>query len=262
MIRGFYSAASGLKSQQQKLNVVGNNISNISTVGFKSQNQQFVTLLYKNVNGALPPISTGHGTRPVDIATDLTNGSLQRTDRETDFTIIGEAFFAVEDGETGEILYTKNGNFQYQVSDEEEGKFLITPAGKYVLDAEGERINVTERKAEAAEDDEVVFDLRKIIGIYEFKNPYALEHVGGTYLKANEVSGEAEPFIAEEIEYDPEDGGVPPEIPEILQGYLESSNVDIAAEMVKMIEASKAFQFSSRVVTVTDELAQTMNQMR
>lgn len=260
MIRGFYSAASGLSSQQQKLNVVANNISNVSTVGFKSQNQQFSTLIYENVNGALPPISTGHGVRPVDIATDLTEGSLMRTDRDTDFCIVGEAFFAVEDDATGEILYTKSGNFQYQVSEEEEGKLLITPDGKYVLDSEGERINVTEREAEVEEG--TIFELKSQIGLYTFSNPYGLEHVGNNYLKATEVSGEGEPFNLEDIDYDPEDGGVAPEIPELLQGYLEGSNVDIAAEMVKMIEASKAFQFNSRVVSVTDELAQTMNQLR
>ena len=261
MIRGFYSGASGLISQQQKLNVIANNFANVSTVGFKSQDQQFSTLVYRNVNGALPPISTGHGVRPVDIATDFTSGQFARTNLDTDFAIIGDAFFAVEKDETGEIFYTRNGNFQFQVSDEEEGKFLITAEGYYVLDSEGERINVTEREEEAKDQGEI-FSLKGQLGLYTFTNNYGLEHAGDNLFRATEVSGEAEAFIAEEVEYDPEEGGVAPEVPTIIEGYLENSNVDVAQEMVKMIEASKAFQFNSRVVSVTDELAQTMNQMR
>ena len=260
MIRGFFSGASGLKSQQQKLNVVGNNIANVNTVGFKTQEQQFSTLVYRNVNGALPPISTGHGVRPVDIATDFSQGQPSRTDSETDFYINGDGFFAVEDEATGNIYYTRNGNFQYQVQEDEEAKYLITPMGFYVLDAEGERINITERMEDVEEGQ--FFSLKDQIGIYRFANNFGLEHIGDNLFKDTEVSGEAEAFIAEDIDYDPEDGGEPPEVPKIIEGYLENSNINLAEEMVRLIEASKAFQFNARVVTVTDELAQTMNQMR
>ena len=260
MIRGFFSGASGLKSQQQKLNVVGNNIANVNTVGFKTQEQQFATLVYRNVNGALPPISTGHGVRPVDIATDFSQGQPSRTNNETDFYINGDGFFAVEDEATGNIYYTRNGNFQYQVQEDEEAKYLITPMGFYVLDAEGERINITERMDEV--EDGQLFSLKDQIGIYRFANNFGLEHIGDNLFKNTEVSGEAEAFIAEDIDYDPEDGGEPPEIPKLIEGYLENSNIDLAEEMVRLIEATKAFQFNARVVTVTDELAQTMNQMR
>ncbi len=261
MIRGFYSGASGLISQQQKLNVISNNFANVSTVGFKTQDQQFSTLVYRNVNGALPPISTGHGVRPVDVATDFTSGSFARTDLETDFAIVGNAFFAVEDDATGEIYYTRCGNFQYQVSEEEEGKMLITAEGFYVLDSEGERINVTEREEEAKDEGEI-FSLKSQLGLYTFANVYGLEHAGDNRFKATEISGEAEAFNAEDLDYDPEDGGPAPEIPEIIEGFLENSNVDLAQEMVKMIEASKAFSFNSRVVSVTDSMAETMNQLR
>ncbi len=260
MIRGFFSGASGLKSQQQKLNVVANNIANVGTTGFKTQNQQFSSLVYRNVNGALPPISTGHGVRPVDIATDFSQGQPSRTDSLTDFYINGDGFFAVENDATGEIYYTRNGNFQYHVLADEEAKYLITPMGHYVLDSEGERINITERMEEV--DEGQLFSLKDQIGIYRFANNFGLEHVGDNLFKETEVSGEAEAFIAEDIDYDPEDGGEPPEVPEILEGYLENSNINLADEMVKMIEAQRAFQFNSRVVGVADELAQTMNQMR
>ncbi len=260
MIRGFFSGASGLKSQQQKLNVVANNIANVGTTGYKAQSQQFSTLVYRNVNGALPPISTGHGVRPVDIATDFAQGQPNRTDNLTDFYISGDAFFAVEDDATGEIYYTRNGNFQYQVLEDEEAKYLITPLGQYVLDSEGERINITERMDEVEEGQ--IFSLKDQIGLYQFANNFGLEHVGDNLFKETEVSGEATAFVAEDIDYDPEDGGAAPEVPEIIEGYLENSNTNLADEMVKMIESNRAFQFNSRVVSVADELAQTMNQMR
>lgn len=260
MIRGFYSAASGMKSQQLKLNTVANNFANVSTVGFKTQEAQFSELIYANVNGALPPISTGHGVRVIDNATDYTQGQYVFTGLPTDFAISGDAFFAVENDLTGEILYTRAGNFQYQVSEEDEGRYLITNQGAYVLDAEGERINIDERMADLEEDE--VFSLASVIGLYQFPNNFGLEHAGSNLYRATEVSGEAEALELEEMDFDDYEEGQAPQVPHLIQNYLEYSNVNVAEQMVKMLEASRAFSFNSRVVSVTDQLEQEVNQLR
>ncbi len=234
MIRGFYSATSGLISQQTHLDTIANNMANAGTNGYKPQQTSFATLLYENVNAPLAQIQTGHGTRVLQNTTNFAQGEMRSTERNLDFAILGNGFFALEEGETGNLSYTRDGNFQYKV--EGDMRYLVNATGQYVLDGDGTRIEIEKGKdANAAQ-----------LGVYEVPNSYGLEHLGGNRYAVTTTSGEAE--------------GV--ENPNIKQGYLEASKVDVAKEMVKMIEASKAFALNSKVVTTADELEQITNQLR
>ena len=233
MIRGFYTAASSLAAQQTSLNVIANNVANISTTGFKPQQVGFSSLLQENINGgAANTIRIGHGIRVSKTGLNLTQGDLKKTDMPLDFAIMGEGFFAVENEEGGDITYTRDGSFRSLI----DGKrnYLVDASGNYVLDTR-------ERKIQLGEN----FDYKQI-GVFQFQNPYGLELAGGNRFSPTEASG------------DPEDI----EKPDIKVGYLENSAVQMAEEMVKMIEASKGFSFGSRVLQTADEMEKTINQLR
>jgi len=248
MIRGFYAGASCLISQQTNLNTIANNMANISTTAYKPQQAAFSALMYQNINGGAGEgnyISNGHGVRIQKTGIDFTQGDLKSTNMPMDCAILGEGFFAIENREDGTLTYTRDGDFQLSLDG--ETAFLANSAGNYVLDAEGERIEVSGVTTDA--DGNVTsqggFDSAKV-GVYKFANQYGMELAGGNQYKDTELSGEAEAV----------------EKPEVKAGYLENSRVQIAQEMVKMIEASKGFSFGSRVVQTADEMEKVINQLR
>ncbi|MBR0597551.1 flagellar hook-basal body protein [Sinanaerobacter chloroacetimidivorans] len=233
MIRGFYAAASGLISQQTNLNTIANNVANISTTGFKPQQASFLSLLYANLNGGDGnTISSGHGVKVEKTGIDFTQGNLIKTDREMDMAILGDGFFAIENREDGTVTYTRDGTFQIGMEDDDP--YLVNASGNYVLDRDGDRIELEDG-----------FDPAEV-GVFVFENKYGLLLVGGNQFAVTESSGEAEEM----------------EEPNVKTGYLEGSRVQIAQEMVKMIEASKGFSFNSRIVQATDEMEKMTNQLR
>ena len=124
MIRGFYSATSGLIAQQNHMNIIANNLANTSTTAYKPQSADFETLLYANLNGGNgEEIQTGHGTRLQGAAIQFSQGTLLQSGVETDLAIIGEGFFALQDKENGGIRYTRDGSFQ--VSQEKGTTFTV-----------------------------------------------------------------------------------------------------------------------------------------
>ncbi|HWQ78026.1 MAG TPA: flagellar hook-basal body protein [Anaerovoracaceae bacterium] len=245
MIRGFYAGASAMISQQTSLNTIANNMANVSTTAFKPQQTAFSALMYQNVYGGGGEgnyITNGNGVRVQKTGTDFTQGELQNTNMPMDCAILGEGFFAVENGEDGTVTYTRDGSFRQSVDGSET--WLVNGAGNYVLDADGDRIEIT---ATTDENGDVTggFD-PTAVGVYRFANQYGLELAGGNQYRATELSGEAEAV----------------EEPDLKAGYLESSRVQTAQEMVKMIEASKGFSFGSKIVQTADEMEKVINQLR
>ena len=124
MMMSMYSAVSGLKSQQTKLNVIGNNIANINTLGYKSQNVSFSDLLSQTVSSAGAASGTrggtnakqiGLGTQVSSISTNMNTGSSQYTGSDTDAALSGSGFFVVQGGGTGRYQFTRAGNFGVDV---------------------------------------------------------------------------------------------------------------------------------------------------
>ena len=108
MIRGFYTAASSLTAQQTNLNVIANNVANISTTGFKPQQVGFSSLLQENINGgAANTISVGHGIKVGKTGLDLNQGDLKQTDMPLDFAIMGEGFFCGGERRKRQYNYTR-----------------------------------------------------------------------------------------------------------------------------------------------------------
>lgn len=242
MIRGFYTARSGLLAHQEHMSVMANNLANVNTVGFKPMRSAFSDLMYQNLNRPLNEnvAMTGHGVKINKNDLLMNPGSLQTTNMTLDFAIIDEdGFFALSspDGE-GDVKYSRAGNFA--LSNLDDTFYLVNGSGDYVLDAEGEIIEI-----EFDENSDMIFD-PAIIGVYRFPNKHGLEAVDANSFLQTGLSGEAEVI----------------ETPTLKRGYIEASAVDVAQEMANVIEASKAFSFSSRMVMVADEIEQTINQLR
>lgn len=247
----FHTGKSAMIAQSQALNVYGNNIANINTVGYQQLRPSFSDCIYETYRRTEEDVQTGHGTYIQK--TDLMFGesSFQETGRLLDYAIAGEGFFAVED-RYGEVNYTRDGAFSITMTADpetdidEEGNpnwYLVSGSGEYVLDNEKNRIVVPFNDDHSEAD---WGELKQMIGVFEFPNPYGIEALGSNRYQQTLRSGEA----------------VANENASLLQGYLVSSNVDLSTQMVKLIETQRAYQLSSRVVTTSDELARIANNLR
>ncbi len=290
MIRGFFTARSGLIAHQENMSVIANNLANTNTFGFKPERAAFKDLIYQNLNrvDVENVAQTGHGVKINKTDLMMNMGAPQPTGRELDFLITDESgFFQVETAE-GNIHYTKAGNFY--LSNEEDVYFLKNGNGDYVLDVDGERIEVEFNEyvevtnpngtPQLDEDGNAVLDANGNIvydpvttyepanpdygdiildpgriAIYRFPNKWGLDAVDGNAFLQTEISGE--PALIEPVEAD--DMVVQPALK---VGYLEGSATEIAQEMSNVIQAQRAFSFSSRMVQVADEVEQEINSLR
>lgn len=234
MISSFYTAATGAIQLQKGFDVTANNIANASTTGYKTVSSSFADLVYTNIHapeGADTQLKSGHGAKLQKTDTVYTAGTPRQTDRSLDFMLPdSNSFFAVETGDG--VKYTRNGNFHLSV---ENGMNYLTDASNaYVLDANGQRIVYNAE------------DKNSNIGVFSFNNQDGLVREGNTYFTANAVSGEAAAVAN----------------PEIKTGFLEDSAVNLADEMTSVIQLQRAFQFNSKIVQVSDEIMQTVNNLR
>ena len=146
MMRSLYTAATGMRAQQTNVDNISNNLSNVNTVGYKTQKAEFKSLLYQTIqtrttsaNGEEKPIAAqvGLGTRIASNTAIFTQGSLQASESSTDFAIDGSGFFAVR-GADGQTYYTRNGSFSWAVG--LNGVTLTNSEGYPVLDSNGNEI--------------------------------------------------------------------------------------------------------------------------
>ncbi|MDR3238781.1 MAG: flagellar basal-body rod protein FlgG [Clostridiales bacterium] len=271
MMRSLWTAASGMISQQQNVDVISHNLANVNTFGYKKERLEFKTLLYESMNRAdLDPanqtgrpvnLQVGHGVRPVATARIFSQGNLQRTDNSMDFAISGDGFFAVDRG-GGDIQYTKDGAFKISATD--EGSMLATADGYPILDVDGaaivipgdvsvKNVSVDETGLFAYTDASgVPQDLDLQIGLVQFSNPQGLEAAGANLLRQTAASGL--PLS--------EAGGETNQLSSLQQGVLEMSNVQVAEEMVSLIVAQRAYDINSKAITTSDDMLQTANSLK
>ncbi len=241
MIRALYSSASAMAAQQQNLDIISNNIANINTVAYKKTRPAFQDALYSAIDArrALQPVNLqmGNGVRVAATQRHFSQGSLQQTGRPLDFAIEGEGFFVLLRPD-GTLCYTRDGSFQIsaeQVGERVVGR-LVTPQGEYVLDINGQPMEVYNGQEVPVES----------FNIVTFANPEGLEAIGHNRFVMTEASGPA--------------NNVPQ--PTVRQGFLELSNVDLAEEMAQLILAQRAYQLSSRVLQSADEMERLANNLR
>lgn len=272
MMRSLWTAASGMIAQQNNVDTIANNLSNVNTIGYKTETAEFKSLLYQTIqskttsaNGENKPISAqvGLGVRNSSITSHFTQGAPQATDSTYDFAVIGEGFFGVRNLD-GTLSYTRAGHFTMAVADAEGSHMLATSEGLPILDSNGEPIifepDVLVSELTLDGDGEFCFtaedgNLEKLgvkIGMFQFSNPSGLVKTSNSLYIESEASGIA---MNEE-----ENDGLTKSV--LKQGYLEMSNVQVADEMVNLITAQRAYELNSKAITTSDEMLQTANNLK
>lgn len=260
MIKSLWTSKTGLESQQVKLDVISNNLANVSTNGFKQSRAVFEDLLYQNmrqpgaqnnIQDRLPSgMQVGTGVRPVATERLHTQGGLEQTSNSRDLAINGQGFFQVlmPDGSTA---YTRDGSFQLN----ENGQMvtangyplepaIILPANALSVSV-GEDGVVTVTEPGSSQDNQV-----GQITLSTFVNPTGLESLGGNLYAETTSSGPRNESM-------PGMNGAG----SLYQGYVETSNVNVVEEMVSMIQTQRAYEINSKAVQTSDEMLARLAQL-
>ncbi len=244
MIKGIYHSSAGMIAREYKLRTVASNLANANTSGFKADRRAFRT----NVDNELVQSGPwGDPTRTKDLEeglyTDWSGGPIEKTGVQTQFALNGEGFFEVLDKQADEVVYTRNGHFHM-----DENGFLVTSSGMNMLDDRGTPVQIVGNQFLVSEDGSIWQDGVKTgkIKLVEFEDTTKLEKKGDSIWF--NIDPDQEPKTATDIE--------------IMQGFLEKSNVVVVREMVDMIELNRAYEASSRVLTAQDQtLSKAVNQV-
>ncbi|MCR5421424.1 MAG: flagellar hook-basal body protein [Lachnospiraceae bacterium] len=273
MVRTLWTAASGMIGQQNNVDTIANNLANVNTVGYKSERNEFKSLLYQTLqtrtttaNGENKPISAqvGLGVRNASITSQFTQGAFLESASPTAFAIGGEGFFCVK-GEDGENYYTRNGDFTFALGGNNTLK-LATSDGLPVLNTAGQpiQLNAAQYNANRITVDEtgqLMYpdadnNAQPIAGmqiaLFQFQNPAGLNKEGDSLYSVTAASGQP---LNEATNANLEKST-------IRQGYLEGSNVQVADEMVNLIIAQRAYEMNSKAVQAADTMMQEANELR
>ncbi|MFH1982218.1 MAG: flagellar basal-body rod protein FlgG [Pseudomonadota bacterium] len=261
MIRSLWTAATGMQAQTLNIDVIANNLANVSTTGFKKSRADFQDMIYQTLKEAgsastadtetAVGIQIGHGTGPSSVSKSFIQGELQNTKRELDMAIEGLGFFQVT-SQGGQASYTRNGAFHV----DSEGR-LVTAEG---FAMEPEITIPTDATSISIGLDGTVSVLQPgqtepaevgTITMVRFPNPAGLKSMGRNLYEETRASGSPATGTAGE------DG-----MGFIAQGYLEGSNVSVVDEMVKMIAAQRAYETNSKTIRTADEMLQMANQLK
>ncbi len=254
MLRSMYSGVSGMKGFQTKLDVIGNNIANVNTIGYKKSTINFQDLLSQNLSSSgVNPMQVGLGSTTSAINVVHTPGSFMTTGVGTDLSVIGDGFFVVQNptanGTAGQYL-TRAGNFVVEADGD-----LVTTQGYNVLNSNGQKITIP-----ATYESFSINRLGQVIGknadgteapignigIAQPQNPAGLRKFGGSLYELNSKADSQ--TMAQLL--------ATPKTVEIASGMLEMSNVDLTEEFTEMIIAQRGFQANSRIITTSDEVLQ------
>ncbi|MDB5367248.1 MAG: flgG [Rhodospirillales bacterium] len=261
-MRALHIASTGMLAQQTNVEVISNNIANLSTTGYKRQRAEFQDLLYSNIVrpgaqssdiGTIIPsgIQLGNGVKTAAVYRINEQGTLQRTDNKLDIGINGQGYFQVN-LPNGEIAYTRDGTFSLDAQGQ-----VVTQQG-YIVRG----VNQIPRGATDIVINGVGQMFVKLDGttapvqqgqfqMVTFPNATGLEAIGDNLLLETPASGTP-------ITGNAGDQG----FGSLQQGAIENSNVNIVAEITNLITAQRAYEMNSKVVKAADDMLNTVNSMR
>jgi len=260
MLLSLNSGTSALESIQQQLNVIANNIANVNTVGFKSADVNFADTLSETLgSNAAGSTQIGTGVTTASITNNFsTSGSLSETGVTTDLAIKGNGFFVVKNSTTGTSYVTQDGTFSI-----DNNGYLVTSGGLRVQGASGDiqfptssstpsmtgyKFNSDGTITVSLSDGTTTNPAGGAIVLQNFSNPDQLVKDGDNLYSMNTAAGGLSPPAA------PGSNG----LGTIASGYLEMSNVDLASELTSLITAQRAYEANSKVVTTSDDILQTL----
>ena len=263
-VQTLYTAATGMSSLGTKLDTIANNLANTETTSYKRARTNFEDLFYQqqklpgaeDAAGQLTPtgIAIGLGTRVSSIQTDFKQGAFKNTANSLDWAIEGPGFFKVMDP-TGEIVYTRSGNFSLNANGQvcqgsaETGRLLEPPI---VIPPDAQGIVVSpDGKVSVRQPNTPALTQVGTIELATFINPEGLLKMGENLFAETNSSGSARSL-------QPGQQGVGV----VRQNTLEASNVEPVAELIDLITTQRAFELNSQVVKAGDDILQLVAQLR
>lgn len=260
MIRSLWIAKTGLDAQQTQLDVISHNLANVSTNGYKRQRAVFEDLLYQNLRqpGAQSTQQTqvpsglmlGVGVRPIATEHIHTQGSLQRTDNPLDVAINGQGFFQIQMPD-GTLAYTRDGAFQRDSTGQ-----LVTASGYPVSPA----ITIPQDAVS------ITISRDGIVSVTQTGNAAPVQV--GTVQLTTFVNNGGLQSVGENLYVETASSGTPtPNTPGsngaglLNQGLIETSNVNVAEELVSMIQTQRAYEMNSKAVQTSDAMLGRLTQL-
>ena len=255
-------AATGMAAQQLRVDVISNNIANMSTAAYRPRTAEFSDLMYQQyltpgtissqVGTVVPAgVQLGTGVKPSSVSMEITQGALRQTGSELDIAIDGTGFLEVQ-LPSGESAYTRDGKLNRSA----EGQ-IVTKDGFELAD--GITIPQDARRISISSDGEVVAYFANeaqgqaigTISLVRFLNEKGLEAMGDNMFRETEASGGPNRLV-------PATEGVGI----LRQGYLEDSGVDVVQEISELIEAQRGYELNSKVITAADEMLAATTRVR
>jgi len=261
-MRSLSIAATGMLAQQLNVEVISNNIANMNTTGFKRQRAEFQDLLYQNLKrtgsqssdtGTVVPsgVQVGVGVRTAAVYRVTEQGNVVNTDNTYDLAIQGQGYFKVE-LPNGQIAYTRAGSFQLSPTGQlvTNNGYLVDPAITVPPEAIGVTVN-SNGEIEVKLDGQVASQIVGQLELATFPNEAGLEAIGDNLLLESPASGPATVGAPGTIGFG-----------SVLQGFLETSNVNAVAEITSLIQAQRAYEMNSKVITASDEMLRSVSTLR
>ncbi|MCB1840436.1 MAG: flagellar basal-body rod protein FlgG [Rhodospirillales bacterium] len=261
-MRSLDIGATGMMAQQTNVDVISNNIANMTTTGYKRQRAAFQDLIYQTLNrpgatssdaGTTVPsgLQLGLGVKTGAVYREHSQGPIEMTENDLDLAILGRGFFQVE-LPNGDTAYTRDGTFQINENGE-----IVTVQGYRVLP--GITIPANATGIDISPSGEVQVNIANQtatsnlgqLQLADFINPAGLEAIGNNFLLETDASGA--PVVGNPNEDN---------FGHLEQGALERSNVDVVSEITELITAQRAYEMNSNVISTSDEMLLTITQLR
>lgn len=281
-MRSLWTSASGMQGMQTRLDTLAQNMANLNTAGYKAQSVQFKDALTQQMNqkpeesnlvrrDSNPGLRLGHGVLPMAMMGTFTQGSLQESGNLMDVALDGDGFFKIGlPGPGGTItkeLYTRDGSFKVGMVDNGGGNttpYLVDGAGRYVLDDNNQRIDLTgfDMSKLVVKEDGTLYENKggfmniiATLGIFKVDHPEENLDRAGENLYALRVNV---PNTAVTARANITTGAVPT----ARQGFIEQSNVDMSTEMTEMIVAQRAYSMNVKALQTADQMMGIANNLR
>ena len=259
MIQSLYSGATGMEAQQLNLNTIANNLANANTTGFKRSKIEFQDLLYQKPRavgaeaggGNVVPtgVEVGNGSRVVSTAKVFTQGQLKQTGEKFDLAIEGEGFIQLQKPD-GNFAYTRDGALkvdgQGRISTSDG---LLVLSGFQPIPSGTTSVSISKDGTVTATGSGGPQTFR--VQLSRFANPAGLRSLGGNLYEETLASGTVEQGNPGEDGYG-----------NLMQGFLETSNVNIVEEMVNMIQAQRAYEINSKSIQTSDQMLENIAQLK
>nr|WP_314264935.1 flagellar basal-body rod protein FlgG [uncultured Moellerella sp.] len=260
MIRSLWIAKTGLDAQQTNMDVIANNLANVSTNGFKRQRAVFEDLMYQTLRqpGAMSSEQTvlpsglqiGTGVRPTATERIHSQGNLSQTSNTKDVAIKGDGFFHIQMPD-GSDAYTRDGSFQVDQNNQLVTSNGFTLAPSIVIPDGADKVEIARDGVVSATlpGSSIAQQIGQLT-LTTFVNDTGLESVGENLYVETNSSGAP-------VENSPGTNGAGL----LYQGYVETSNVNVAQELVSMIQTQRAYEINSKAISTSDQMLQKLTQL-